>query len=330
MYIIDAKKRNFSIYFYFGVCYTQITKEILPMGVLLVLAQNVVHSFESISTRTCSKRHGNGGLAYNAIICFFAFCVALITGITEGLNFPPEIWIFGLISGVFYLGGFYYAFKAFQTGPFTIIKLISAFGMLAGIFYGIIVRNEKITLILISGIVLIFVAIFLTNSDNKKNDKKSSSRFWLIYTLLFMLCNAGIAVLSLMQQDRFYVLSEAGGKVPTCNTEFLIISYAFAFTSLMTISLVKNFAATGIILKKCFPYGVITGGFNALHNLLSLEANRYIEQTIKAPLSTGISLAIGFVIGFIVFKERFSKKQILGLFVGTAAISLLLVYNALK
>lgn len=313
------------------MCYTLITKEILVMGVLLIFAQNLVHSLESVSTRTCSKRHGNGGLAYNAIICFFAFCVSLTTGIAEGLDFPPEIWIYGIIGGVFYLGGFYYAFKAFQTGPFTIIKLISAFGMLAGIFYGIIVRNEEINAILISGIVFIFVAIFLTNSDSKKNEeKKPSTKLWLVYTFLFMLCNAGIAILSLMQQDRFYILNDKGGKVPTCNTEFLIICYAVAFLSLITISLVKDFTKTGVILKKCFLYGFITGGFNALHNFLSLEANRYIEQTIKGPLSTGFSLAIGFAIGFIIFKERFSKKQICGLFVGTAAIALLLIYNMLK
>jgi len=301
------------------------------MGVLLVLAKDIVHSFESISTRACSKKHGNGGLAYNAIICFFALCVSIITGLTEGLNFPAGIWVYGIISGFFYLGGFYFAFLAFQDGPFTIIKLISTFGMLTGIIYGIIARDEKMTVILAIGIVLIFVAIFLTNSAKSDAEQKTSgSKKWLLYTFIFVLCNAGITVISLLQQDKFYIINENGSKIPTCNTEFLIISFATAFIALMVTSLVKDSKKTGGIFKKCLPYGIAAGAFNAISNMLNLEANRHIEQTVKIPLGTGISLAIGFILGFVLYKERFAKKQLCGFAVGVVAIALLLAYNILK
>ena len=84
------------------------------MGILLVFAQQLAYSCQSVSTRACSRRNGNGGLAYNAIIAFFAFCFSLVTGLIEGLSFPSGIWIYGIASGLLYFGGFYYAFKSFQ------------------------------------------------------------------------------------------------------------------------------------------------------------------------------------------------------------------------
>ena len=300
------------------------------MGILLVIGSNLAYSLQSVSTRACSRRHGNSGLVYNAIIAFFAFCFSLVTGLIEGLDFPAEIWLFGLSAGFLYFGGFYYAFKSFQSGPFTLIKLITSFGMMTGILYGIIVRGEKMSVIIGIAIVLIFVAVFFANSDKDGGAQKSKSKIWLVYTLLYMLCNAGIAILQLMQQDRFYKLGEGGVKIPTCNTEFLIIAYATAFISLIVLSLAKDANRMGTILEKCLPFGLAAGSFNAISNLLSLSANHYIAQTIKLPFSTGSSLALGFVIGFIIYRERFTKKQILGLCVGTAAIALLLVYNLLK
>lgn len=300
------------------------------MGILLVLGSNLAYSLQSVTTRTCSRRNGSGGLVYNVIIALFAFCFSLVTGLVEGLNFNSGIWIFGILGGFLYFGGFYYAFKSFQTGPFTLIKLITSFGMMTGILYGIIVRGEKMSVLIALGILLIFTAVFLVNSGKDDGvNKKSDSKIWLFYTILYMLCNAGIAILQLMQQDRFYVLGENGNKVPTCNTEFLIIAYATACISLLIMCFVKDAKSVGAVFKKCLPFGVAAGSFNALSNLLSLEANRHIAQTIKLPFSTGSSLAIGFIIGFLIYKERFTRKQILGLATGVVAIALLLIRNFL-
>ncbi len=297
------------------------------MGILLVFAQQLAYSCQSVSTRACSRRNGNGGLVYNAIIAFFAFCFSLVTGLIEGLSFPLGIWIYGIASGLLYFGGFYYAFKSFQSGPFTLIKLITAFGMMTGIIYGIVVRGEKMSVIIAVAIVLIFVAIFFANADKDGDVGQGGSKIWLLYTILYMLCNAGIAILQLMQQDRFYIVNEKGSKIPTCNTEFLIIAYATACISLLVVSLAKDANRMGGILRKCLPFGVAAGSFNAISNLLSLEANRHIEQTIKLPFGTGCSLAIGFVIGFLIYKERLSKRQMFGLVTGVVAVALLLVRN---
>jgi len=100
----------------------------MGIGMLLVVLGLVVHQFEAIIVKYHGKKHGKGGMFFNAIICLFSMIYFFITD-TGGLQFPKGIVIYGLINSIMYALGFYSAYIAYKTGSFGLTRLFTSFGV---------------------------------------------------------------------------------------------------------------------------------------------------------------------------------------------------------
>lgn len=284
------------------------------MGLLLIVLGNVAQLIEGMATRACSKKHGNGGLLFSALISFFSMIFFIITN-KEGMFFPNEIWVYGIISGIMYAGGYYYMYLALNLGSFALTRILTTFSLLFPIFYGIFFLQEDVTFFMILGIILMVISMILTNYVKADiTEKKNFSGKWLLYTIITLLCNGFISIISRMQQIKFN---------NECTNRFFIISLATSFVILFGLSLIKDHKNLSKIIKSSVIYSFSAGVLSGFNNLCTVVAYLYIPLSLASPLKTGVSLLLGFLASLFIYKEKFTKNQLFGMVMGFLAVILL-------
>lgn len=285
------------------------------MGIFLILAGQISHLVETMIVRARSKKAGSGGFLFNAFISFFSMLLFVVTD-KGGLQFPPKLWLFGLISGCMYAGGFYFMFVALKYGSFGISKLLMTFVAVFPITYGLLFLKEEASVFTYVGICLALAAVFMTNYT--KGTKEPVSKKWVLYMVLTILCNGGIAILTRMQQITFDA---------QCDNEFLILSLGLSFLILLLIGIfqdvIKGKQKFMDIVRNDLLYSIGVGATNGLNNLTSVMAYRYLAISVATPLKSGIGIVLGFLVSVLLYKEKFNKMQFAGMAVSLAAVILL-------
>lgn len=288
------------------------------LGFLLAIVHTLLNLGESIIVKTYAKRHGNGGMLMNAIIALFASLFFLITD-EGGFYAPAEMLPFALINAFLYGAGFYCAFVAFKIGPYGLTRLISNFSLTFSIFYGIFFLQEPTTPLTFIGIGLIFVALVLLNYKGKgaaSEGENGISLKWIIYIVITVVSNGFIAILARMQQIKFN---------DACSNEFQFISIGGSFILLAVIGLITDRKNLGPILKHGTLYGIGAGICNGAKNFVSLAVYLLLPISTVAPLKTSLGMIAAFAASLLIYKEKYSLMQKLGVLCGTVAVVLLAI-----
>lgn len=81
----------------------------------------------------------------------------------------------------------------------------------------------------------------------------------------------------------------------------------------------------GRVIKTGSLYGFGAGILNGAKNFLTLVIYLYLPLSIVSPLKMGLSLVGSFAVAFLMYKEKYTKKQLLGVAIGAAAIIILTI-----
>ncbi|MBR5552784.1 MAG: EamA family transporter [Clostridia bacterium] len=283
------------------------------IGMLLIFAGLVCHQFEAILVKQHGKKHGSGGMHFNAIICLFAMVYFFVTD-KNGLQFSREVILYGVANCFMYATGFYTTYLAFRSGSFGLTRLFTAFSGIIPIFYGIIFLKEPTYPITYVALVLIFVSVFLMNYTKGEKDGNKLTIGWLICTLLTVLSNAIISIIGKVEHDH---LGDG------FNNEFLIISLGGAAIILFILGFIferKDFRST---FRYGLVYGMFAGIFNGINNLLVLTTYNYLPLSFISPVKTGLGIVISFFVSLLFFREKFSRRQIASVAIGIVAVVLI-------
>ncbi len=283
------------------------------MGYLLIIVFTLLNLSESVFVRTYAKKHGSGGMLMNAIVALFATLFFVITD-SDGFHAPTEMLPLAILNAFLFGAGFYCTFAAYKCGPYGLTRLIGNFALLFTIFYGIFFLNEQPKIVTYIGIVLIFAAMVLINYKKKGEDEKGVSLKWFVLVMISLVANGLIGVFTKAQQLRF------GG---TCDSEFQIISIGGSFILLAIIGLILDRDKLPYFIKHGAVYGIGAGICNGAKNFLTLVIYTLLPLSIIAPMKTGLGMIATFVLALLIYKERYTKKQIIGVILGVAAVILL-------
>ena len=282
------------------------------LGMLLIFGAIFAHQAETILVRNYGKKHGAGGFFFNAIICFAALFYFFITD-KGGLNFPPKLWLYGIINASMYAIGYYTGYVAYSTGSYALTKLFMSFGILISIFYGIVFLGEPATVLTYISFALILAALALANYRKKEADDKITVK-WLINIIFMVASNAAISIIGKMQHGTF----DGDFK-----NEFLIISLAGATVMLFAFGFIFERDS----LKKTFKYGLMYGGgagvLSGINNLATLGVYAYLPISVVSPVKSGLNMVLSFLTAVLLYKEKFSKRQVVGVALGILAIVLI-------
>lgn len=285
------------------------------MSALLIIAGTILGLLEGIFIKRYNAKHDKGGFIFTAMICFFSMSVFLFSD-KGGFNIPPTLWIYAIIAGVMYCSASFLTYVALGCGSFAMSMLILSYALVFSIGYGLFFLNEAATVFTYIGLALIMVSLYLTKTKkrDKSTEEKKVSLKWVICIGLSVLGSGMFSVLCRMQQ----VVFDNG-----CTNEFMVIALGFSTVVLLIIGLIKDGKDLGYVLKHGAVWTALAGCSNGINNALSMVLHTMMPISLSSPIKAGVKVIVSFAISMIIFKEKFEKRQIVGVALGAAALVLL-------
>lgn len=285
------------------------------LAMILAVLGTGVHQIEGIMIKKYNSKHKDGGFIFVAMLSFFSMLFFLITD-KGGLIFPIEMIPYGIIAGFFYCMASFLTYVALGIGSFVLTNLFLSYSLLFSVGYGLFFLKEEVTVFTYVGLLLLFIAIFLVRSGNAKEREKGKGMIsvkWVLSVVLSVLGSGMFGVMQKLQQVKFE---------RSCDNEFMIVTLGFSTLTLLIVGLIMNGKEFFYILRHGSLYAGAAGISNGATNLLTLIANALVSLSIAAPIRSGVKIVMSFLISVLIFRERLTRKQTVGVILGTAALIL--------
>lgn len=230
------------------------------------------------------------------IVCILLFGLFLYTEKPSFYSLAMGV-AFGTVTAL----SNFYRMKALNIGPMNITLLITTSSMIiptaSGMFFGeSFSLNKLFSVFFLIG----FIYLSLDSKIKNKNDTKTSK--WLLYCILAFLLQGSIGVLQKIHQFSIHK-----NELNTFLFSSFLCSAVFCKISLMKKSpRVKQ-------KRKNILTGFFCGACVYSMNIINLKLAGIIPSQLFFPLINGSSIVLSSFLSFIVFKEKLTKKQLLGL-----------------
>lgn len=224
-------------------------------------------------------------------------------------------WFVGaVILGVLFISIFNLMAVTAQKNGISIASVASKMSVIIPIIFGIYMYNENAGMVKIVGILVALIAVYLASVKTKENQPRSKSV--LLPAILFL--GSGIIETSLKFIETNYV--ERIG-IP------IFSATIFACAALIGLLVLTIKMSTKQLMPdlKSLPAGIFLGMVNyySIYFLLKALQHNGSESSTIFTLNNVSIVMLSSVLGFILFKERLSLKNIIGIIL--AVISIILV-----
>ena len=299
---------------------------LLPLGCALA----------SLKVTLQSKFSKSGKHTLSQNIFFTAIMFATIS-----LMFLPTLFDGGIsVTTLFYaalLGSFSLLYQIFYVialsmGRMTLTVIINNFGMLVPMLVSIVFLDERFTPLIGVGAALALVSLCLTVVNKSKKGEKSKNNgegvVWLVLVLLVFLTNGLASVSQKLYTTNINMDLPPLEKLDVVG-EFICIAYLIAAVEAFIVFafLVPKDKKKGIKLvsKNTVLIGCGVGAALGVFQCVNTFGMSLIPGAIYYPAyNCGTSLLLA-LIGAVLFKERFTVRQYIGIGIGVVAILLLCI-----
>jgi len=265
------------------------------LNLLLAIASS---SLVSIVMRTSEKytKGNHGMLAVNYVIC--VIMAAFYTGFgnlfpkAEGIGFTLGL---GTCTGILYLVGLLLVQLNIQKNGVVLSSIFQKLGLIVQVLISIIFFKEQPQLIQVLGIIICLVAVVMINFE------KGQTAVQFKMGLFLILLSSGFC-------DVMSKIHEEMGN-PALADHFLF--YTFGVAMILCIALI-------IVKKELFGwkdvlFGILLGVPNYFSASFLLKALNDIAAVIVFPTFSVATVVVISMTGLLVFKEKLSKKQWIGM-----------------
>ncbi len=254
---------------------------------------------------------------YNAVTCLVsALALLALAGSMEASPFTVLLALaFGIVTALQAIT----FLQAMEYGPFSYTSVIVTLSMLIPTLSGAIFWDESIYPIQIVGI-LLMVGCFIL-SVNFGGEQKKASLKWLLFCMIAFVCTGAIGIMQKVHQSSAHK-DELDA--------FLVIAFLFSFvysSASWGILTVKNrgrkkeeSTRPSILGWTPLLLMVLSGGCIAANNKLNLYLSGVMDSALFFPLVNGVGLILTSLAAFILFRERLTKRQWVGLALGIVAV----------
>ena len=259
----------------------------------------------------------SGGFIFNAVGCLTAAVILLFWG---GVGTPS---VFTIVLGVVF--GAVTAFQgianiaALQVGPMSYTSVIISFSTLISALSGVMFFNESLGWAQIVGIVLMLIS-FVLAAKSDGAEKKANLK-WLFLCLITFVATGGIGVMQKVHQSSEY-RDELNA--------FLIIAFissAILCTIFAVLSRRREARSADVKSnenKKLFwillGVMIVSGACVAVNNKFNLYLSGVMDSAVFFPIVNGGGLVLTTLAAVLLFKEKLSKKQWIGVVFGIASV----------
>jgi len=269
------------------------------ISILSMVLQNCLFN------NVCKKELTTNDHIYRFNMIMYAVCIALFGIAVLGGKVSVFTIALGLLFGVVTALSNFYKMRALTAGPMHITLLVTTSSMIiptmSGVFFG-----EKFSLLKLIFVVLLIGFIYL--SFNKTDDKKTNKK-WFLFCVLAFLFQGSIGVLQKIHQ-----FSEYKGEL----NGFLFVAFicSLVYSRIRT---GKSYRELGF-RKKHIMFAIVCGVCTYIMNFLNLKLSGLLPSQLFFPLVNGSAIVLSSLMSVLIFKEKLSKKQLIGLCGGIVSL----------
>lgn len=248
------------------------------------------------------------------VVLIFSWIMVFIVGSQSGISaISARSWIFLVLSGLATGASWLCYFRALQLGDINKVVPIDKSSVILTILLAFIILQEEITIAKGAGVVLVGAGTFLMIEKKDVAEKKSAKKSWILYA-------AGSAVFASLTSILGKIgISEVESNLGTAIRTVVVLVMAWV----MVLVTGKTGSVKSVPKKELLFIGLsglATGG----SWLCYYKALQDGPASIVVPIDK-LSIVVTVVFSYIVFKEKLSKKALIGLLLIIAGTLIMLI-----
>ena len=255
----------------------------------------------------------DSAIFYNFLLMMSVF---IGWGILYALNFSFDanvLW-YSVLFAISYISCNIGVINALRYGPTALTSLFISLSLIVTTFWGFIFWGEKVTLLVVIGLAFVVCSIVLCLYSKEKEEKTFSWK-WLFYVALGVFGNAGC---SIVQRTQVLQYNGAHGNM------LMVFATGLCALTYLVLYLTSDKTDVPTMLKTAWWMPVCAG-------LCSLALNVLVMQMTVSDLSSSLiypvigvgGLAVVTVFSLVLFKEKMTWWQWLGVVFGAVSVLLL-------
>jgi len=274
--------------------------------VITLVLQPVLYKQYNIK---CSK----GQITFSAIIAFFALIFFAVT--TKNISITTKIIPYSLAFAICYGAATLTNILAVKIGSLAITSLVISYSLVIPTVYGLLFLNEKAGPLQYIGILSLLISLFLVRDKAEEDsDKKKVTLLWIVYLVIGFFTNGFCSIIQNEQRRKFD---------GTENGNFMILSLAICVVMLLIFALIIERKEVLVSLKNGLIIGGANGICNGATNLLVMLSVAIVPASVFFPVLSAGQIVFTYIISVLIFKEKFIKRQNIGIIFGILALVLL-------
>lgn len=257
---------------------------------------------------------------YNLIYMSIVVPLWGIIWLISGGEFCAQVLPYSLIFGIGYAGAAIGMIGAIKNGPVALTNLIFQLSLIGTTIWGFFFWGDKPDIKVIIGLILVVLSLFFCLYVKKNGRENKLSLKWLIYVAIAFFCNATATICQKTQQMSF--VDEAGNGMYGGMLMFFATLLAFAICLVSYLRSDRSDSASIVKTSGIIP--LLAGALNVLNSyLVILLSTSALSPSLIYPVIGVGAMMVVTLFSVFVLKEKITKTQWLGIFLGAVATVLL-------
>ncbi len=269
----------------------------------------VLHAFGNRGIRGLGDTfYFNGGIASCWIVL-----LGLLSLVSGDFAISTGSIMYGCVYGVIICAFLLFKNLALTSGPVSLTMLIGSCPFILTTVFGVAFMKQSVSTLKLVGTAMIIVALVLCLKQDKSGEKKELSLLWLIYSVAFFLAGGGVGII--------YMLFGVSDSATEINAMMLCAAATATLLYFGVGSLIgaKN-RERPAIHRSGLPFIIACGVASCVYMRMNLWLSTVIPAVIFFPVSNGSLVLITTATSRLLFGERLTKRQLVGMAVGIVAI----------
>jgi drug/metabolite transporter (DMT)-like permease len=217
--------------------------------------------------------------------------------------------------GIVFIGSLFVIAETTSKYGISVAQVANRMSVVVPITIAILYYGDNLTVFKVIGIVLAIAAVYLVS--HKEGGSKSSQKFWWLFPLIIFICS-GIIDSSINYAQR-NLLND------TDFDAFLSTIFSTAFVFGAIVLLYQLLIKKETFETRAIPAGIILGviNFGTMYCIIMALNSNIIEASSLFPINNLSILTLSTIISVLVYKEKLSQKNWIGIGLSLAAIVIL-------